>query len=331
MTETTNTTPQNRNRTMAKNMSNNEMYDMITDRIIKALEGDIIPWSKPWATEGGLRCFPRSVSTGKMYNGINTWLLGLMGYNSPWWITEGQLTKRGGTLKADAQPTQVVFWKFFKTEDKTTKKERTIPMLRCFEAYNIEQCNLPEAELLKLAKRLDKLAGKKVVKTDADKNATIEVCEATIRAYLDGQSLTVSDAPSAFYRPVQDTLHMPTLDTFTTSEHYYATLFHEAVHSTGHESRLNRKGITDKNGMGSPEYAREELTAELGASFLCGVTGIDTKPVTDNRDAYIKGWLKALKNDNKCIMVASGKAGKASDYILGTSPEGDIEYTPKKK
>ena len=120
---------------------------------------------------------------------------------------------------------------------------------------------------------------------------------------------------------------MPTLDTFTTSEHYYATFYHEAVHSTGHESRLNRKL---GNVFGSPEYAREELTAELGASFLCGVTGIDTKPVTENRDAYIKGWLKALKNDNKCIMVASGKAGKASDYILGGQQEGDTEYTPKK-
>jgi antirestriction protein ArdC len=239
--------------------------------------------------------------------------------------------KLGGTVKQGEKASPVVFWKFFKTEDKTTKKEKTIPMLRNFQAFNIEQCDIPEKELVKLAKRLDKLAGQKVVKTDKTENEKIEVCEATIRAYLDGQALQVQDKASAFYSPSHDYIGMPQLDTFKTSEHYYATLFHEAVHSTGHKNRLNRKDLTDeKNTFGTVGYAREELTAELGASFLCGIVGIDTQPVTENRDAYIKNWLRKLRNDNKCIIVASGKAGKASDYILGEQQEGDTEYTPKK-
>jgi len=310
-------------------MTNNEMYQMITDRVVKALEADIIPWVRPWSEEGGARSFPRNVASGKAYNGINTWLLSLMGYASPWWLTYKQLRAIGGTVKEGEKDntSPVVFWNFFKTKDKTTKKEKVIPFMKHSNAYNIEQCDIPEAELQKLAKRLDKLAGKKVVKTDKDNNEKNAVCEATIRAYLDGQKITVLEG-SASYNFANDNIKMPPLDTFTTSEHYYATFYHEAVHSTGHESRLNRK---IQNQFGTPEYAREELTAELGASFLCGITGIDTQPVTENRDAYIKGWLKAIKNDNKCIAVASSKAGKASDMILGTTQKGDTVYTPRKK
>ena len=315
---------------MTKTATTNDLYETVTSIIITALENDIIPWSKPWSNEGGLRSFPRSVSTGKLYTGVNTWILSLMGYNSPWWLTFNQVKKLGGTVRKDEKASPVVFWKFFKTEDKYTKKEKTIPMLRKFSAFNIEQCDIPEKELVKLAKRLDKLAGQKIVKTDKTENEKIEVCEATIRAYLDGQKLEVQDKASAYYSPSQDVIGMPTLDTFKTSEHYYATLFHEAVHSTGHKNRLNRTGITENNAFGTVGYAREELTAELGASFLCGITGIDTQPVTENRDAYIKNWLTKLKNDTKCIIVASGKAGKASDYILGEQQQGDTEYTPKK-
>ena len=319
------------NKNSTKKMNTEDIYNLVTERIIQALEKDIIPWEKPWSSEGGQRCFPRSVSTGKLYTGVNTWLLSLMGYNSPWWLTFNQVKKLGGTVKQGEKASPIVFWKFFKTEDKTTKKEKTIPMLRKFSAFNIEQCCMPDEELENLAKRLDKLAGKKVVKTDAEKNATIDICESTIRAYLDGQKLQVQDKASAFYSPSLDFIGMPKLDTFKTSEHYYATLYHESVHSTGHKSRLNRKDLTDEtNTFGTVGYAREELTAELGASFLCGITGIDTQPVTENRDAYIKGWLKKLSDDNKCIMVASGKAGKASDFILGKQQEGDIEYMPKK-
>lgn len=311
-----------------KQLTQKQLIQQITEQIVEALKNNVIPWEKPWNNEGGLRCFPRSVSTGKLYNGINTWMLPLLGYNSPWWITAGQVAKRGGTIKDNQKPTVVVFWKVSKFEDKTTKKERVIPMLKYFEVYNLEQCDIPADELAKLDKRLDKLAGAKIVKTEDNKNERIEICEATIRAYLEGQSLSVQDSSQAFYRVQPDTLHMPTLDTFTTSEHYYATLFHEAVHSTGHPKRLARK---IENKFGTKAYAREELTAELGASFLCGILGIDTQPVTENRDAYIKGWLKKLQDDEKCILVASGKAGHATDMILGTKQKGDKEYAPKKK
>lgn len=103
---------------------------------------------------------------------------------------------------------------------------------------------------------------------------------------------------------------------FENVHEYYSTLFHEIVHSTGHESRLARDGIVKYNGFGSESYSKEELVAELGASMLCGVCGIDNHTI-DNSASYIQSWLRALKNDKKLIVTASQQAQKACDYIQG--------------
>ena len=51
---------------------------------------------------------------------------------------------------------------------------------------------------------------------------------------------------------------------------YYSVLFHKLTHATGNSTRLNRPEIVSVNTFGSEDYSREELVAELGASFLCG-------------------------------------------------------------
>lgn len=86
-------------------------------------------------------------------------------------------------------------------------------------------------------------------------------------------------------------------------------------HSTGHSSRLNRKGITEKNKFGSEEYSKEELIAELGAAFLCAESGIANKTI-NNTSAYLQSWLKTLKADPRMIIHASQAAEKAAKYIL---------------
>ena len=95
---------------------------------------------------------------------------------------------------------------------------------------------------------------------------------------------------------------------------YYSTFFHEAVHSTGHASRLNR--ITDIVRFGSESYSREELTAELGASYLVNVAGIETESSFQNSTAYLKSWLSVLKGDKRFIISAAGAAEKAVGLIL---------------
>jgi antirestriction protein ArdC len=113
---------------------------------------------------------------------------------------------------------------------------------------------------------------------------------------------------------------MPRPESFDTPENYYSTLFHELTHSTGHESRLDRKGITDPVGFGSHSYSKEELIAEMGAAFLSGHCGIEDR-LLDNSAAYINGWLGRLRNDPKLVVMAAAKAQKSSDYIKGVKFE----------
>ncbi len=96
---------------------------------------------------------------------------------------------------------------------------------------------------------------------------------------------------------------------------YYATLFHELVHATGHEKRLKRLSILERNGFGSDPYCKEELIAELGSAFLCGHADIVDRTI-DNSAAYLAGWLKQLQNDRTLIVYAAAQAQKAADFIL---------------
>jgi antirestriction protein ArdC len=107
---------------------------------------------------------------------------------------------------------------------------------------------------------------------------------------------------------------MPDISQFNTPESYYATLFHEMTHSTGHESRLNRKFGTK---FGDNQYAREELIAEIGSAILNSSAGINNDTVFTNSVAYISSWLKALNNDHRLIIYAACKAEKAAKFILG--------------
>jgi antirestriction protein ArdC len=108
---------------------------------------------------------------------------------------------------------------------------------------------------------------------------------------------------------------MPRINDFLSSEHYYAIMFHELGHSTGHPNRLNRDELVMPKKFGDSNYAKEELTAEMCSAYLCGFCGIENN-VIDNSANYIKGWLEELKNDKKFVFDAATKAQKATDYIL---------------
>ncbi|WP_277679993.1 zincin-like metallopeptidase domain-containing protein [Gracilibacillus dipsosauri] len=117
-----------------------------------------------------------------------------------------------------------------------------------------------------------------------------------------------------YYVPFEDRVNVPPKKDFQDINEYYSTLFHEMVHSTG--DRLDREGVTGKISFGSENYSKEELIAELGASMLCGVTGIENHTI-DNSASYIHSWLRKLKDDKTLIVKAAQKAQKASDHILG--------------
>jgi antirestriction protein ArdC len=109
---------------------------------------------------------------------------------------------------------------------------------------------------------------------------------------------------------------MPERERFDGEASYFATLFHELIHATGSEKRLNRASLTECNGFGSNPYCKEELIAELGSAFLCGYADIVDRTI-DNSAAYVEGWLKQFQNDRTLIVSAAAQAQKAADFILG--------------
>ncbi len=176
--------------------------------------------------------------------------------------------------------------------------------MRYYTVFNVAQCE-------------NISAGKMPITTETIHNHMdkIKQCERIIDTWKDKPEVR-HGKQKACYMPFSDLVHMPALESFIHSEEYYSTLFHELTHSTGHEKRLNRQGITEIAPFGTPLYSKEELVAEMGAAFLCGFAGIEHATI-DNSAAYIQGWLMKLKNDKKLIIIAATRHKKAANYILG--------------
>ncbi|TAK97416.1 MAG: DUF1738 domain-containing protein [Verrucomicrobia bacterium] len=282
---------------------NIQSYERITKRIVALLEQGTVPWHKPWTVKTGL---PRNLVTQKPYRGINVFLLMAMSYESPHWLTFRQAIQLGGSVRKGEKSCPVVFWKQLKMEDEASGESRKIPLLRLYHVFNIAQC-----DGLKGAPKEIPLAATK---------------PAEIVAHMPQPPALKHGMAQAFYSPSEDTVGMPARERFDGEAGYYATLFHELVHSTGHEKRLKRPTITERNGFGSDPYCKEELVAELGSAFLCGYADIVDRTI-DNSAAYLEGWLKQFRSDRTLIVSAAAQAQKAADFILGrTFAESEVPH-----
>lgn len=291
-----------------------DMYQMVTNRIIERLEQGELTWRKPWSSYG----LARNYVSGKVYRGINMLLMNFFSPHSiPYYLTFKQAQELGGSVRKGAKSQQVFYFNviFKDANDQTLSREqaktlgndvKVIKFLRYYNVFNVEDIEGVEFKIDDL--RL--LPHEK-----------IERCEQVWNAYPSPPQYVEKDRARAFYRPDEDFINMPPIEQFETAENYYATLFHEAIHSTGHPNRLNREGVAQFDRFGSERYSLEELVAELGASFLCGLTGIDREPIIENTAAYIQGWLKKLKDDKQFIFKAASEAQKAVDYIVGNTFE----------
>jgi antirestriction protein ArdC len=278
---------------------NTKAYDRITERIVSLLEQGTVPWHKPWQVAAGL---PRNLVTQKPYSGINTFLLMSMGYESPHWLTFRQAIQLGGTVKKGEKSCPVVFWKLMEVTDTESGETEKIPFLRLYHVFNAVQCE-----------------GLKNEPTAEETSFTVSK-PAEIVAKMPQPPAVKHGMTQAFYSPSNDTVGLPERRRFDTEDAYHATLFHELVHSTGHEKRLKRQSITERNGYGSDPYCKEELIAELGSAFLCGQSGIVERTI-DSSAAYLESWLKRLKEDKTLIVYAAAQAQKAADFILGRTIE----------
>ncbi len=273
-----------------------DLYQQITDRIIAELEKGTVPWHKPWNCSSGAI----SRATGKPYSVLNQLLLPQAGE----YVTFGQAIEDGHPVEKGEKASMVYFFKSIDAEDKETGEKRQIPLLRYYSVFHISQCpgmkprfasSIPVHSDLQPDKRADQI----------------------LQEYIDRSGVTLKKQQSdrAYYSPVLDTIVVPEINQFTDVSEFYSTAYHEAVHSTGHTSRLNR--ITDVANFGSESYSAEECIAELGASYLVNVAGLETTSTFKNSAAYIKGWLSRLKDDKRFIVRAAGKAEKAVCLILG--------------
>ena len=306
----------------------NAVLKKVKATLLEGLKKDGLTWFKPW--KSGMN-FPINNKSGRAYRGFNNFILNAQmqeyGYEYNEWDTFKSISARKGQVKKGEKGTDIYFWlisycskenfgTWYRTKSECMKKENcneddifTNFDLRYYRVWNIGQC-----EGLTPKRPIDENA--KVVKP-------IESCENILREYKKIAKKIIFrnvEQDRAYYSPSKDMIVMPLMTQFNSEDKYYHTLFHEMVHSTGHDSRLNREGVATAKMLtkSKHDYAFEELIAESGAMVLSGIAGINTDDESKQSQAYVNGWVKAVeKADEKAIVSALTQSAKATDYILG--------------
>lgn len=314
-----------------------DVHKKVASKIIENLEKGVRPWNKPWKggqSSGmfGFTDLPVSASTGKSYRGSNVWYLSIVrdenNYVDNQWGTYNIWKKKGEQhaksigsdeyfgVQKGAKSHPVVYWKKSRwiEEDEVTGEERVRHSFhpKYFLVFNRAETGLPPIEKPKMTKKEEKKK-KEMAIIDAERifDKMVEDLEIDFRESKQGR---------AYYSPSQDYIHLPNRDLFKTAEGRVGTAFHEAVHWTGHASRLDR----DLSGMfGGEDYAREELVAEMGSAMLCMGAGIEGKALEEeleNSASYLQSWLKAIKEAKdggaKFINSSASKAQRACELLM---------------
>jgi antirestriction protein ArdC len=284
------------------------IYDRVTALVLETLESGVERWQKPWMVSR-----PMNAVTRRTYRGINVITLALTasarGFTSPGWVTYRAAIASGGHVKKGERGTTIVWWERVTAnyventaatlEEPSDSVQRARWLTRTHTVFNLDQCG--ELEWLR---------------AESHDRPPLEDPSAVWERIVAASGTRVkNDSDAAFYCPATDTIHMPAVQHFTSADAYSATLGHELIHSTGAPTRLNR---TLSTRFGEEEYAAEELVAELGAAFLCGRLEIAQ---ISQAAAYIKSWIRVLRNDARAIFTAARLAAQAADYLSPPEPE----------
>ena len=297
-----------------------DIYQDVTDKIVKALDQGVTPWIKPWSSSGSAdvshhQPFPINAITRRPYSGINLPLLWaearLQGFTQDRWLTFNQAKKAGGHIRKGEHSALAVLYKPMEREEQTEAGQPVLDengqskvahfgILRTHFLFNIEQ-----------TEGLETLNETLLETEPSDPFFPNSAAESLLLS--SGANIIHRFSDEAFYHPIRDLIQLPTKAQFHDQGGYYATALHELTHWTGHHSRLQREGVTSPCPFGSPGYAFEELIAEMGAAFLCAYAGIQGEL---RHEGYIDSWLSLLKADKRAIFRASGQARSASEYVL---------------
>lgn len=293
------------------------------------------PWNRPWDLSKCSNALPHNIVSQKAYRGVNVWILGFTGdtefgsfkqwaqvgnkhaiKNGEYELAEdkkGKPYKKSTTyygVKKGETAHTIVYFSMIKIENdkypaQSPDKYIRIPLLKYHKVFGRSQTTLPPTEADPDAPKLDLTRRETAVENFMFRN------------YLDPNDIKVSwGGTRAYYRVGTDNIGMPDRHAFPTGFAMLPTLLHEAIHSTGHASRLKRKfGI-----FGDEDYAFEELVAEMGASILCRwfniLPGDALEEGLENQVSYINNWLKRLESNPNMIIKAGARAQAAVDYIL---------------
>lgn len=311
------------------------------EMLIKRMEEMQKDWHKGWIGGGSMFGLPQNIS-GRTYEGSNAFLLFLHtasnGYKAPVYMTYGQLHKEGAHVLKGEKAVPVFKWGFsIKDKDgkKVTeeefhnmtddeKKECTRrPFLKIYPEFNIDQTNMSEVNKEKYDAVVSQFR-----KTDVPTITDGMYVNKAIDRMMEKQEWVCKiqydkEEKGAYYNPAKDIVVLPTKaqfrihpddpeECFKDGQEYYGTALHEMAHSTGHPSRLDR---LKPAAFGSPEYAKEELVAELTSAMVGNTLGFDRR-ISDNNVAYLQNWTSALRKEPKFIVSVMADVNKASRIII---------------
>lgn len=311
------------------------------EMLIKRMEEMQKDWHKGWIGGGSMFGLPQNIS-GRTYEGSNAFLLFLhtaeKGYKAPVYMTHGQIHKEGAIVQKGEKAVPVFKWGFsIKDKDgkKVTEEEfnnmtddekkecKRRPFLRIYPEFNIDQTNMSEVNKEKYDAVVSQFR-----KTDAPTITDGMYVNKAIDRMMEKQEWVCKiqydkEEKGAYYSPAKDIVVLPTKaqfrihpddpeECFKDGQEYYGTALHEMAHSTGHPSRLDR---LKPAAFGSPEYAKEELVAELTSAMVGNTLGFDRR-ISDNNVAYLQNWTSALRKEPKFIVSVMADVNKASRIII---------------
>jgi antirestriction protein ArdC len=266
-----------------------------------------------------MACREMPSASKRQYRGINVFILASQSYSSPYWLTYKEAVRLGGHIRKGEHATPIIFSKWIDRQvekDDGTLTEKHFPFLRYYNVFNAEQ-----TEGCRLALGFSSRGRGQAVQSDRGMRSRLrQHAEPAELHHGATESILRGRRPEAYYSPSMDRVVMPRPDAFDSLEFYYSVLFHELTHSTGSKSRLNRETLTQALHFGDTNYSREELVAEMGASFLAGHSSIE-QVTLENSAAYLASWIRTLKGEPRLVIIAAANAQKAVDYMLNRKPE----------
>ena len=289
--------------------------DKVVERLVEEMKKGVVPWQRAWEP-GEYR--PRNGMSWREYRGLNHFITSLLHPEDPRFFTFEQIRKfPGAHLKKGSKGTPIAFWnlsvkKTGEFDDKGEEITKTSWFCQPWTVFNFSQIefseNMPRS-----------------VERPTFETSTIDRIESFIGKLP--VNLNRDSVCQAFYRKSDHSVHVPPVDAFRTSEGMYAVVFHEMIHWTGHKDCLDRK-MGER--FGNPNYAFEELVAEMGSAFLCAHFGVDNTTFGQSA-AYLQNWLQACNDAPNALQKAASMAQKAADHLLVLAGEKTLDKAEEKE